>query len=488
MLRRATRRPLLVEPLEDRSLPTTAALAAGVLTVTGTPGPDTIIVRRINNVISVDGTGLAAAAAQVTRIVVDAGAGNDRIYLNSQDTPGQQPLGVPAVINGGDGNDFIVGSSGPNSISGGNGDDTIYGGDSSDTISGGNGNDLIYGGNGDDFLYGDYGNDTLIGGNGNDVLYGGAGNDYLDGGAGDDFLSGGAGQDVLNGGDGVDRFQDDYTRPNPAAGAAGVLQAIASRQPGDATWATASDIHQQLANTCSLLSSLAAFTRTAGTDLAARIGYDAAADKYLVPLFLNNQWTNVAVSFNGTWSDNDPYPGPAAADGSRDYWVLLYQRAYLQAMNVNTNSLDSSQWAVRGTQPSDLVKQNWRYPAVALQAVTGFPATSRQTTGDADLQAVAGAVHGGHDVLANTQTWPDKRSLVDGTGLIFSHTYTVMDVDVSGRTVTLRNPWGIDSPPQYLSALAPAARAAFTQGNDNDGIVRVSWDLFEQAFPTYVVA
>jgi hypothetical protein len=257
---------------------------------------------------------------------------------------------------------------------------------------------------------------------------------------------------------------------------------------GDATWASAADVHQQLGNTCSFLSALAAFARTSPTDLAARIGYDPATDTYQVPLFLNGAWQTVAVAFNGTWTDNEPSPGPAAADGSRDYWVLLYQRAFLQALNVNTSNPDASQWAVRGTSPTDLFAQSWRYPAVALQAVTGAPASAHAVSGDADLSAMAAALQGGHDVVANTQTWPNLSGLVTGTGLIFSHAYTVVDVNAQTRTVTLRNPWGLDSLPQYLAALAPGARPAFTQGNANDGVVSLNWAQFEQAFATYAVA
>lgn len=44
------------------------------------------------------------------------------------------------------------------------------------------------GGNGDDFLVGSEGNDTLLGGYGDDVLIGGPGQDVLDGGPGDNIL------------------------------------------------------------------------------------------------------------------------------------------------------------------------------------------------------------------------------------------------------------------------------------------------------------
>jgi Ca2+-binding RTX toxin-like protein len=61
------------------------------------------------------------------------------------------------------------------------------------TVDGGTGNDTILGSNGAD---------VLIGGDGDDVLVGGAGNDVLNGGDGDDVLIGGPGLDVLDGGPG----------------------------------------------------------------------------------------------------------------------------------------------------------------------------------------------------------------------------------------------------------------------------------------------
>jgi hypothetical protein len=134
------------------------------------------------------------------------------------------------------------------------------------------------------------------------------------------------------------------------------------------------------------------------------------------------------------------------------------------------------------------MKQSWRYPDVALRTGTGLPATAQPVAGDASVEAIAAAIRDGQDVVANTQTRPDQMGLVCGTGLIFAHAYTVVDADPMTRTVTLRNPWGSDGQATVLTALASGARSIFTLGSDSDGMVSVSWDVFEQAFATYAVA
>ena len=63
---------------------------------------------------------------------------------------------------------------------------------------------------GNNSLDGGAGDDVLIGGSGNDTLTGGSGDDILEGGTGSDFLTGGSGFDtfVLNAGDGFSTITD----------------------------------------------------------------------------------------------------------------------------------------------------------------------------------------------------------------------------------------------------------------------------------------
>ena len=73
-------------------------------------------------------------------------------------------------------------------LDGGNGNDELLGGAGRDTLTGGNGNDELDGGAGDGRLFGGNGNDLLIGGLGDDVFQGDNGNDRYTGGAGADMI------------------------------------------------------------------------------------------------------------------------------------------------------------------------------------------------------------------------------------------------------------------------------------------------------------
>lgn len=136
------------------------------------------------------------------------------------------------TLNGGSGNDYIVGNGGNDVVIAGAGNDIVYGNKELDTLSGGAGNDVLYGGqnagtptpaddgvarqldgveqlyggDGDDLLYGNYGAEVMFGENGQDTLFGGQGADTLDGGAGADVLNGNRGDDFLTGGSGADQF------------------------------------------------------------------------------------------------------------------------------------------------------------------------------------------------------------------------------------------------------------------------------------------
>ncbi|HEY4030026.1 MAG TPA: calcium-binding protein [Caulobacteraceae bacterium] len=146
-----------------------------------------------NGVLTVSGGVGGAVALQLDPHQSFAGY----VFQLSSDGMGGTDVTIAKVINGGNGNETLMGTAGNDLISGGNGNDAITSGDGNDSLSGGNGNDLLTAGNG---------NSMLDGGNGNDVLIAGNGNSTLSGGNGDDLLQVGTGNNILTGGNGDDSF------------------------------------------------------------------------------------------------------------------------------------------------------------------------------------------------------------------------------------------------------------------------------------------
>lgn len=137
--------------------------------------------------------------------VVDAGSGNDDVYLDEGDDTAYGGDGQD-TLNGGPGRDDLLGEQGNDRLIGGSGDDTLDGGAGKDRLEGGLGLDILDGGSGDDKAFGGAGNDDVYGAQGRDSLDGGAGRDYMLGEQGNDRVSGGSGNDSLGGGTGRDRL------------------------------------------------------------------------------------------------------------------------------------------------------------------------------------------------------------------------------------------------------------------------------------------
>lgn len=193
-------------------------------------------------------------------------AGNDRLFGDKQATlqkamtggAGRARANRGDWLDGGLGDDLLVGSSSRDMLLGGVGEDTLVGGAGDDHLSGDGmsggllegwdfkrvevlfgkdsstwhvglsdasistaaegGNDILYGQSGHDFLTAGGGDDLLDGGPGNDVMAGGQGHDTLLGGSDDDILLGdnhdsagglksrNHGNDLLDGGDGNDEL------------------------------------------------------------------------------------------------------------------------------------------------------------------------------------------------------------------------------------------------------------------------------------------
>ena len=221
-----------LEKLEDRTL-----LAASVLFGSGelqilTDADETVLVRenpttpgRVDVQIGTSFSPATTApslpnvvATDVTSIVLITGSGNNTIDLSG--VLASAFTGLTSInVQGGNGNDVIIGSpdlatlidgqDGDDSVTGGTANDTIMGGDGDDTIAGLGGNDSIDAGDGDDVVSGDDGDDTIQAGDGDDIVTGNLGNDSVLGGDGLDSLSGNEGLDTLNGNSGADTISGD---------------------------------------------------------------------------------------------------------------------------------------------------------------------------------------------------------------------------------------------------------------------------------------
>ncbi len=136
----------------------TVELQNGILTINGSNVDDKISLdeRSLGVLVTINGKLLnRVLASQVTKIVVNAGEGNDSVKISSN-------IKRETLLNGGDGNDSIWGGAGRDVIYGGRGDDRLYGNDGSDQLFGEDGDDILDGGKGSDAHSGGLGLDTLF--------------------------------------------------------------------------------------------------------------------------------------------------------------------------------------------------------------------------------------------------------------------------------------------------------------------------------------
>jgi Ca2+-binding RTX toxin-like protein len=177
------------------------------------------------------------------RFVVRAGDADDRVTLDVPPPP-REPLGAyPPVhrVDGGPGDDVLLGSEGPDELIGGGGRDTLLGGDGFDELADGDGfappdADVLDGGAGSDSVaYDDRLAPVTIdlaaqtagaAGEADRVIAverasGGAGADRVFGDAGPNGLSGGPGNDLIAGRDGRDGLQAGDTDADVLLGGAG---------------------------------------------------------------------------------------------------------------------------------------------------------------------------------------------------------------------------------------------------------------------------
>jgi Ca2+-binding RTX toxin-like protein len=162
-------------------------LAHGELAIEGTNAGDRVALRLQSGdpaVLQVDvgddgSADFSFARAGIARISVDAGNGDDAVRIDERN--GVFTDTIATTIDGGNGDDNLVGGAGAGTLRGGNGKDSLAGGSGAETLAGGNGNDSIDGNGGNDVGLLGNGDDTFVWdpGDGSDVVEGQNGIDTM---------------------------------------------------------------------------------------------------------------------------------------------------------------------------------------------------------------------------------------------------------------------------------------------------------------------
>jgi Ca2+-binding RTX toxin-like protein len=115
---------------------------------------DTLRITNDCHVYGTDGPDTLRSSNELFQVVMGLG-GDDTLIARGAAFVGD-------TLDGGDGNDRLVGALWPDRLSGGNGDDTISGGPGPDTLDGGQGHDILLGGGGRDTIYANDGEPDFV--------------------------------------------------------------------------------------------------------------------------------------------------------------------------------------------------------------------------------------------------------------------------------------------------------------------------------------
>jgi len=454
------RRPILsVESLEGRELPATATLYGSSLVVDGTSRDDSIMIRQDGTRITVEGTSIrdgwrsesSIDVSRVRQVIVHSRGGDDTINFST--------LRINAMVWGGSGNDRVYA---------GSGNDTIYGDQGRDTVLGGSGNDWLVGGEGEDQVWGGSGNDWITGDNGDDRLSADSGDDTLSGGEGKDTLAGGSGTDIFDGhGFGMgradaaknfDTYQDEFDlwRPAPVASTSASTPGLKKGELDDSAYLAA-------------LGALTPNDMKAAIRVVSRGTYD---------VYLPGDRRTIQVTFDGTWTDNDPMPANGAAPS---FAAILLNRARLISFGIDPRrSYSDSEWDAWNSRTGGRLYD----PAHALRQFTGR-SVSTVFPGGANFNWLKSRLDAGAAAVAysfRSSSRADNSFGIDGnTTYVIRRLFT----DSQGRQwVELYNPTGSDVGNGKLLDNAPGAV------HQNDGIITLAWvDLQRSSnFTTMYVA
>ena len=196
----------------------------GIDVLRGGAGNDTLLGKRANDIVLGEaGDDLMIVNHGDGSDLLEGGTNRDTVQVNGSDAAGDDfsinPNGQRVRFQRNNLGLFQldIGTTENLDVNGQGGDDVIAGTPGLDgfialDIDGGEGNDLLIGSDGDDVIRGGAGNDSLLGKGGNDIVLGEEGDDLMivDHGDGSDFLEGGADVDTVQV-NGSDAAGDDFS-------------------------------------------------------------------------------------------------------------------------------------------------------------------------------------------------------------------------------------------------------------------------------------
>jgi hypothetical protein len=283
------------------------------------------------------------------------------------------------------------------------------------------------------------------------LVYGSGGNDFINlgtlknaatiyGGTGSDYIRCGPGNETVVRDGGFDTVFRPFNPSSPVVNGA-----------------TETDIQQGDAPLCQTLAALVAAAKQ-GHNFANDIQY-LGNNYYQVKLYGN--LASQRVYFDGWTTNTDP-----VEPSSGEFWMVLMQRARLQALGIDpTRSYTDAEWD-RWDQ-----RNNGRLYSVgeAMYNFTGIYPTYNDISTARPLALQAALAHGDYLVAQSGGAY------VSADGIIGNHAYAITAVyyDAGGWKVRLYNPWGIDrengATVDALDRSHPAA---------NDGYLTLSWQQF----------
>lgn len=208
---------------------------------------------------------------------------------------------------------------------------------------------------------------------------------------------------------------------------------------GDAHAVDPSDVKQGSLGDCYFVAQLAATART-DPDRIANLIKDNGDGTYTVTLHLRDaqgkRSPKEIVVDSQFPQKGAAKTGDVGADGKPELWPMLIEKAFAK--------FSGGYEQIRGkkTKDSDVFAM--------LSGKSSSNLTPSSLAGDALLTKLEKALSDGHAVSFGAKSSTDDTfiSAMKAAGVVGNHAYSLESVDRAGKTVNLRNPWGVQHLPK----------------------------------------